>query len=123
MRYLVTGALGAIGAWSVRALVDRGHEVVTYDLGGSDHRLRLALSNDEIDALTRLDGDVRDLAALERVLEEHEIGAVIHLAALQVPFVRDDPVAGAQVNVVGTVNILEAARRSERVELPVVYAS
>ena len=63
MRYLVTGALGAIGAWTVRALLDRGHEVVTYDLGGSDHRLRLALSDDELAALTRVDGDVTDLAA------------------------------------------------------------
>jgi nucleoside-diphosphate-sugar epimerase len=123
MRYLVTGALGAIGAWSVRALLDRGHDVVTYDLGGSDHRLRLALSDAELETLTRLDGDVRDLAALERVLAEHEIGGVIHLAALQVPFVRDDPVAGAQVNVLGTVNVLEAVRRSERIEVPVVYAS
>jgi nucleoside-diphosphate-sugar epimerase len=37
MRYLVTGALGAIGAWTVRALLDRGHDVVTYDprSGGS----------------------------------------------------------------------------------------
>ncbi len=46
MTYLVTGALGALGAWAVRSLLDRGQEVVTYDLGGSDHRLRLALSDD-----------------------------------------------------------------------------
>src|SRR5438876_1187420 len=37
--------------------------------------------------------------------------AVIHLAALQVPFCKADPVAGAKVNVVGTVNVFEAARR------------
>ena len=43
MSYLVTGALGALGAWAVRSLLDRGQAVVTYDLGGSDHRLRLAL--------------------------------------------------------------------------------
>ena len=48
MTYLVTGALGAIGAWTVRALLDRGHDVVTFDLGGSDHRLRLALTADEL---------------------------------------------------------------------------
>ncbi|HEY7633551.1 MAG TPA: NAD(P)-dependent oxidoreductase [Thermoleophilaceae bacterium] len=123
MRYLVTGALGAIGAWTVRALLDRGHDVVTYDLGGSEHRLRLALSDDEIAALTRVDGDVRELAQLERVMNEYEVNAVIHLAALQVPFVRADPVAGAQVNVTGTVNVFEAVRRSDRMELPVVYAS
>jgi len=123
MSHLVTGALGAIGAWAVRALLRRGHEVVTYDLGGSDHRLRLVLGDDELAALRRVRGDVADLAQLERVLDEHRVMRVIHLAALQVPFVRDDPVAGARVNVSGTVNVLEAVRRrSDRIG-PVVYAS
>ncbi len=123
MTHLVTGALGALGAWTVRALLDRGHAVVTYDLGGSDHRLRLALSDDELGTLTRLAGDVTDLAQLERALDEHDVTAVIHLAALQVPFVRADPVAGAQVNVTGTVNVLEAVRRRADRMAPVVYAS
>src|SRR4029077_1962265 len=98
MTHLVTGALCAIGAWTVRALLHRGHDVVTYDLGGSDHRLRLALSDEQIAALWQVDGDVTDLALLERVIADEGIGAVIHLAALQVPFVRADPVAGAAVN-------------------------
>jgi len=123
MTYLVTGALGAIGAWTVRSLLDRGQDVVTFDLGGSDHRLRLAVSDDELAGLHRVDGDVTDLAALERVLDEHDVAGVIHLAALQVPFVRNDPVAGAQVNVTGTVNVLEAVRRGGDGMRPVVYAS
>src|SRR3954447_18142746 len=123
MTYLVTGAYGALGAWVVRALLDREREVVTYDLGGSDHRLRLALSVDELDALRRIDGDVTDLAALERVMDEHDVTNVIHLAALQVPFVRDDPVLGSRVNVTGTVNVLEAVRRRGDGMGPVVYAS
>jgi UDP-glucuronate 4-epimerase len=123
MTYLVTGALGAIGAWTVRSLLDRGQDVVTFDLGGSDHRLRLAVSDDELAGLHRVDGDVTDLAAFERVLDEHDVAGVIHLAALQVPFVRNDPVAGAQVNVTGTVNVLEAVRRRGDGMRPVVYAS
>jgi nucleoside-diphosphate-sugar epimerase len=123
VRYLVTGALGAIGAWTVRALLDRGHEVVTYDLGGSDHRLGLALSAEELAALWRVEGDVTDLDQLERVIDDHGVTGVIHLAALQVPFVRADPVAGAAVNVAGTVNVLEAVRRRSDGMAPVVYAS
>jgi nucleoside-diphosphate-sugar epimerase len=119
----VTGALGAIGAWAVRALLDRGHEVVTYDLGGSDHRLALALSDEELAALWRIEGDVTDLGQLERVIDDHGVTGVIHLAALQVPFVRADPVAGAAVNVTGTVNVLEAVRRRGDGTAPVVYAS
>ncbi len=123
MTYLVTGAYGALGAWVVRALLDREQEVVTYDLGGSDHRLRLSLTGDELEALRRIDGDVTDLAALERVMDEHDVTNVIHLAALQVPFVRDDPVLGSRVNVTGTVNVLEAMRRRGDRMGPVVYAS
>jgi UDP-glucuronate 4-epimerase len=123
MTYLVTGALGAIGAWSVRSLLDRGESVVTYDLGGSDHRLRLALSDEQLAAITRVDGDVTDLEQLERVMDEHGVDAVIHLAALQVPFVRADPIAGARVNVTGTVNVFEAARRRADRMRPLVYAS
>jgi UDP-glucuronate 4-epimerase len=123
MSYLVTGALGALGAWTVRSLLDRGEAVVTYDLGGSDHRLRLALSDEELAELPRVNGDVADLAHIERVMEEHDVTGVIHLAALQVPFVKEDPIAGAQVNVTGTVNVLEAARRRGEGMRPVVYAS
>ena len=123
MSRLVTGALGALGAWTVRSLLDRGHEVVTYDVGGSDHRLRLALSEDELAALTRVTGDVTDLAHLERVLDAQAVTGVIHLAALQVPFVRADPVAGAHVNVTGTLTVLEAVRRRGGAMRPVVYAS
>jgi nucleoside-diphosphate-sugar epimerase len=125
LRYLVTGALGAIGAWTVRALLDRGHDVVTYDLGGSDHRLRLALTDEQLAALWQIEGDVTDLGQLERAIADEGIGGVIHLAALQVPFVRADPVAGAAVNVGGTVNVLEAVRRRGEGEsmAPVVYAS
>jgi UDP-glucuronate 4-epimerase len=123
MAHLVTGALGAIGAWVVRSLLDRGHDVVAYDLGGGDHRLRLALADDELARVTRVTGDVTDLAQLERTLDEHGIDAVIHLAALQVPFVRDDPVVGARVNVTGAVNVFEAVRRRADRMAPLVYAS
>ena len=123
MTYLVTGALGALGAWAVRSLLDRDETVVTYDLGGSDHRLRLAVSEDELAALTRIDGDVTDLEHLQRVMDEHDVTNVIHLAALQVPFVRDDPVLGSKVNVTGTVNLLEAVRRRADRMGPLVYAS
>ena len=122
-RFLVTGALGAIGVWTMRSLLERGHEVVAFDLGGDTRRMRLALSESQRAAVTMLKGDITDLAAVERGLDEHEITGVIHLAALQVPFVRADPVHGARVNVVGTVNVLEAARRRADRLGPVVYAS
>jgi UDP-glucuronate 4-epimerase len=120
--FLITGALGAIGVWTARSLLARGHRVIAFDLGGDGHRLALALSADQIAAVERVQGDVTDLAQLEAVLAAREIDGVVHLAALQVPFVRENPPLGAAVNVVGTVNVLEAVRRRGGIG-PVVYAS
>ena len=122
-RTLVTGALGCIGAWTIRALLDDGEEPVGYDLGGSAHRLALVTTPDELAQVELVNGDVTDLDALERVLDERGITRVIHLAALQVPFCKADPALGARVNVVGTVNVFEAVKqRLDRIP-GVVYAS
>jgi nucleoside-diphosphate-sugar epimerase len=120
VRFLVTGAYGCIGAWVVHELVRANREVVTFDLATEPRRQRLLLGADT-DAVPHVAGDITDGAALERVLEDRAITNVIHLAALQVPFVRADPPLGARVNVLGTVNVFEAAKRLELA--PVVYAS
>jgi UDP-glucuronate 4-epimerase len=122
-RYLVTGAYGCIGAWAVRLLLDEGCGVATYDLGGSDHRLKLLLDDAELAALDRVSGDVTDLAQLRAAMEERDITHVIHLAALQVPFVRANPPLGASVNVVGTVVVFEAVRALGPLEGTLTYAS
>ena len=110
-RWLVTGALGCIGAWTIKTLLDDGEEVVGYDLGDDPARLRLIVPSEDLPRVTLDQGDITDLAALERVLDVHEITGVVHLAALQVPFCRADPMLGARVNVVGTVNVFEAVKR------------
>jgi nucleoside-diphosphate-sugar epimerase len=122
-RFLVTGALGCIGAWTVRALVKEGVPVVAFDLGSDPRRLRLTMTPDELSRVSFVRGDITDLAALEASLDEHRITNVIHLAALQVPFARADPPLGARVNVVGTVNVFEAVKRRAGPMAPVVYTS
>ena len=113
-RYLVTGAYGAIGVWTIRSLLDREHEVVSFDVGEQAPRLALALAPEEAERITRVRGDIADLNAVEQALDEHGITHVIHLAALQVPFVRADPPLGARVDVLGTVNVFEAVRSAAR---------
>lgn len=122
-RFLVTGAYGCIGAWVLRELLAAGAVAVAADLSGGSPRLGLVLDDEYDERLVRVALDVTDLAALERVIDEQEITRVIHLAALQVPFCRADPALGAAVNVVGTVNVLEAARRRRDQIAHVVYAS
>ena len=124
-RFLVTGALGFIGAWTVRTLVRDGAEVTTFDLGSDDRRLRLIMTPDELAQVHFETGDITDLGALTHALDRSEASHVIHLAALQVPFCRADPPLGARVNVLGTVNVFEAvkARAKSNPMAPVVYTS
>lgn len=121
-RTLVTGALGCLGAWTIAALLEMDDEPVGYDLGEDDARLRLVLG----DARARVAvarGDVTDPEVLGRVLDEHELTHVVHLAALQVPFCRESPLLGAKVNVLGTTTVFDAvtARRG-RIQ-GIAYAS
>ena len=121
-RFLVTGVLGCLGAWVARAVLADGGEVVGYDLGDDTARLRLVLG-DDADRVALVRGDITDLDALEAALDEHAITRVVHLAALQVPFVRANPPLGMRVNVAGTVNVFEAiAKRLDRIP-GVAYAS
>ncbi len=121
-RWLVTGALGCIGAWAVATLVREDAGVVALDLGTDDRRLRLIATPEEIAHVTFVQGDITDLVTVERVLAEHEVTHVVHLAALQVPFCKADPVLGSRVNVTGTVNVFEAAKRRSLAS-PIAYAS
>lgn len=109
--FFLTGALGCIGAWTVRNLVQSGRPVTVFDLGTNVHRLRLIMSPAELDQVNFVQGDITDLAALQDALAQSHAAHIIHLAALQVPFCRADPSLGARVNVVGTVNMFEAAHR------------
>src|SRR5919201_2312316 len=122
-RFLVTGALGCIGAWTVRTLVREGVPVVAFDLGADRRRLELIMTPDELAEVTMIRGDTTDRTAIERALDEHGITHVIHLAALLIPLIKSDPPFGALVNVVGTLNVFEAVRhRSDRVR-GLAYAS
>jgi nucleoside-diphosphate-sugar epimerase len=109
-RTLITGALGCLGAWTLKALVELGEEPVGFDLGSDDARLRLVLSEEERARITLVAGDVTNAVAVGAALDEHGITNVVHLASLQWPFVRADPERGARVNVHGMVVVLEAIK-------------
>ena len=108
--YLLTGGMGCIGAWALYYLQLSGKRAVNFDQSADRHRIDWLMSKAEQRKITFVQGDLRDTAAVKAVFAEHDITHVIHLAALQVPFCRANPVLGAEVNVTGTVNIFEAAR-------------
>ncbi len=121
-RFLVTGALGCIGSWVLKTLVAEGTDVVAFDIASHATRLDYVLEADERVAVTFVVGDITDGKAFARVLAEHEVTRIVHLAGLQVPLCAADPVRGALVNVLGTVNVFEAVKAQGDC-LGLVYAS
>ena len=121
-RFLVTGALGCIGAWTCRLLAEESVPVVGYDLGDNPHRLRLTMSPKQLEQIKLVRGDVTDLDQLAATLDTEGITNVVHLAGLQLPFCKANPPLGARVNVVGTVNVFEAAKR-RGLTTTIAYAS
>jgi nucleoside-diphosphate-sugar epimerase len=108
--YFITGAQGCIGSWVVKALVERGDAAVVFDVSRDTRRLRQIMSDDEITAVRFIVGDITDGQAMRAALAESGARRIIHLAGLQVPLCKADPVRGAAVNVIGTLNVFEAAR-------------
>ena len=109
-KVLVTGAMGCLGAWTVKHLVEAGHVPVAFDLSTNRRRLEALMDAGMLAAVTFEQGDLTDGQAVRQVMDRNGVERIVHLAALQVPFCRADPVAGARVNVEGTVHVFEAAR-------------
>ena len=123
MRVLLTGGYGCIGSWIVRNSLERGDEVWIYDLAEDPHRLRLLVTEQQLRTVHFLPGDVTDLASLRTAIRQNQITHVIHLAGLQVPVCRANPLLGAKVNVLGTLAVFEAVHQAEDQVQRLVYAS
>jgi UDP-glucuronate 4-epimerase len=121
--FLVTGSSGCIGSWVLRQLVSEDVRVVAGHSREDYHRPRLLMNPNELERIRFVRFDIGDLDTLKAIIDEHHVTHVIHLAALQVPFCRADPCLGAEINVVGTVNVFEAIRHAGDQVRGFVYAS
>ena len=114
-KVLVTGHTGFKGTWMCKALLLAGAKVTGYALEASTKPSLFELCGLS-GKMNSVIGDVRDLGRLKGVFQETEPEIVIHMAAQ--PIVRDsykNPVYTYDVNVMGTVNVLECIRLSENV--------
>ena len=116
MAVMVTGGTGFIGNRIIRKLIERGEEVVCFDLAPPRSNLAPYL-----DRIRMYRGDVTQLPHLLEAINTHQVHKIIHMAALLPPDTEDRPHYAMQVNIGGANNVFEAARWSgiERV----VYAS
>jgi nucleoside-diphosphate-sugar epimerase len=102
---LVTGASGCIGSWVLSLLVDSGVTVFALDVQKDTRRPKLLMSDSELGLVKWLIGDISEPGTIMKALEVS----------------KADPIGGAKVNVVGTVNVFEAARKHKLTRLG--YAS
>jgi nucleoside-diphosphate-sugar epimerase len=119
----LTGGYGCIGSWIIRNLLERGARAWVYDLSEDPRRLRQILREEQVQEVRFIEGDVTDLERLRGAVAGHGITHLVHLAGLQVPVCRANPVLGAKVNVLGTLAVFEAVRQSQGQVRRLVYAS
>ncbi len=112
MKLLVTGGAGFIGSAVVRLAVARGHRVVNLDALTYAACLENVASVAANPLYAFEQADIRDRAALDRILAAHQPDAVMHLAAeSHVDRSIDGPGDFIETNITGTFNLLEAARK------------
>lgn len=124
LNVLVTGGAGFIGSHLCEALLLAGHRVINYDSYNDYYEPAIKRANvNETRALiashlipdtryTAIEGDIRNLALLNEVFSQHAVDAIVHLAAYAgVRPSIEQPVLYADVNINGTVNLLEMARK------------
>ncbi|MEE2980760.1 MAG: NAD(P)-dependent oxidoreductase [Pseudomonadota bacterium] len=121
IRVLVTGVSGFLGSWAVKGLADAGHQAIASNVRCQDRLFRAILPETTPDQVTWRGLDVDDNDVVDTIVGEAAPEAIVHLAARLFPACRDEPAAAAQVNVVGHINVFEAARRHGVGQ--VVYAS
>lgn len=106
MTVLVTGA-GIIGSLSARALIEEGEACVLLDIDPQETAIRSVLGTAEVPIVK---GDLLDPELLPDLLRRYQVDAVVHTAAMLNFAITQNPRRGIEVNVMGTMNVLEAAR-------------
>lgn len=118
----VTGCTGMLGSWLTIALVDRGAAVtgLVRDQVPFSHLCRSGYQ----DRIRVVHGDVTEYELVERALNEYEIDTVFHLAAQTIVSIANRaPLSTFETNVKGTWTVLEAARRSPKIQCVLVASS
>jgi nucleoside-diphosphate-sugar epimerase len=102
---LITGGTGFIGSHLARKLVHQGEDVVLLDLYPNEQSV-----TDVADKVKIVKGDVADYQGLVDIIKKHDIGSVVHTAAMLSVAAADELRTAYSVNIEGTFNLLEACR-------------
>ncbi|ENQ3108570.1 CDP-glucose 4,6-dehydratase [Bacillus cereus] len=122
-KVLITGHTGFKGSWLSIWLKELGATVIGYSLDPKSKKDNFILTNLQNDIID-IRGDIRDFNKLNKVFEEHKPEIVFHLAAQPlVKYSYDFPKETYDINVMGTMNILEAIRLHESTKVGIIVTS
>lgn len=107
---MITGGSGFLGTYVARVLAERGDRVVVFDAAGPAPELAALTARFERQIIY-VRGQILDLSSLLRGVQQHRVERIFHAAALyDPPYSLEEPALTFQVNVNGTINVLEVAR-------------
>lgn len=107
MTTLITGA-GLIGTLTARHLAEQGEKVALFDVSPQREAIAETLRPHDVPVIA---GDIASYPALAAAIEAHGVRRIVHTAAMLTAAIKSDPPRGLGVNILGTVNVLEAARK------------
>jgi len=105
MSKLITGGTGYIGAELARILVERGEEVVLFDVAMNRYRIE-----DIEDKVKIVQGDLGNWSEVLNVVKDNNVTEIYHMGSVLTYMSELNPWASFRANVIGTYNVLEAAR-------------
>lgn len=114
MKCLVSGGLGFIGSHLVDLLLEQGHEVVIFDnaLTGKVENVEQHITEPGNPNCSLVMGSVANRSEVEQLFSDYQFDYVFHLAAdARIPSCTDDPIGTTEVNLMGTLNLLEASKK------------
>lgn len=117
-KVIIFGGCGFLGSWISKVLLQEKYDVTIFDLNINKYLINI-IANTNIDKVKFIQGDITDLAQVQDVLRKAD--QVINLAGLMTPDCSSNPILGAKVNILGSLNVFEAAKKNN-IQF-IVYAS
>lgn len=109
MKALITGGTGFIGSWIAKAMMTRGFDIRSFDIK-DDRTVPREILGPDADKVEWITGDITDAAALSQAADGCDL--LVHLAAILTPDCARNPVRGAEICLIGSLNVFEAAKQN-----------